>query len=116
MLDEIFEFCWSHRGKNGFKDWPKPLVAAYLAKELDRLLVVNDADGICGVCSYTVGNGYVYVHHILAIRDGLRKIVEYGRKNFPGHFYAGARHGVVNSFDFNRRSYGRFSTVNKTTD
>ena len=102
-LSDVTTFCHKHRKVRGFKGFSYNEIAEAViwAADNGKLIFVADSKGIIGVCIYTIVRPVfkIYIHHIVAIRDGFSTLVSHCKDNFEHYSIAGSRNGKLVTFN-----------------
>ena len=90
-LKEVVDFCWKHKRN---QDTLYEVLAKHIiwAADNEKLLLVADGEGLCGVGTYSDYPDRVYVHHVVAVRMGLLTLIHDIKERFPGLLIVGLRH------------------------
>ena len=100
-LKEIVDFCYLHKRERGFKgfNYLQIIQTIKYANDTNRLYVVHDEKGLCGVCTVDVCNPFLYVDHIVCVRNGFKTFIAEAQKRYPGLTITGLRRGKLKMFE-----------------
>lgn len=108
-LKQVVDFCYEHKKRKGFKDFAVEQIAEHIiwAADNGKLVVVWDRYGLCGVVTYsTRKDNMLYIHHIVACRNGFYTLIDRARQLYPGYVITGLRRSKLVTFN-PEKLYGR---------
>lgn len=106
-LKDVVDFCWNNKKHKGFKDHGYEHVADRVlwAADNGKLLIIEDNHGLCGICIFTRYPDWIYIHHIVATREGFRNIAADLAERFGRIPIKGLRSSKLVTYHF--KDYGR---------
>lgn len=94
-LEQVVDFCWTNKKRRAFKDMDYEKVARIIlhASKTDKLRLVEDEQGLCGVMVFRVFDDSIFVDFLVTVRLGFFTFVKYYQDNYPGFNLYGERDG-----------------------
>lgn len=95
-LNEIVWFCLQNGRKAFGNDDTEQIMRAILRADAEnKLYVVSDDKGICGVGAATIYDDVIYVHFLVCQRNGFKTFLDFAHKRFPGREIRGERNNKL---------------------
>lgn len=102
-LKQLTDFCYEHKRSKGFKRfaWEEIGKTIVWANDYKKLAVAEDDQGLCGVCIFSTipKANRIYIHHIVAVREGFRTLVEAAERLYPDYNITGLRNSKLVIFN-----------------
>ena len=101
-LRDLVDYCYNNRNTRAYRNHTYEEIARdIVSKNLyNGVVYVEDSQGICGVCVFSVFHDLkqVYIHQIIAQRAGFRTLIHEARRRYPGYKIQGKRKDTIKTF------------------